>query len=393
MIQLISNINSGGVIKNYGTLGTLFNEQFAASSLTPEWTEVGSVATYVGSGTVFTVDRTGSGLDEYILQNQNTSNLEKYTLTCRYSVPTIDTSSYGVAIGQQGTLIAKSHIAGIRTETANLGKIYIYEDNDFSTPIFTSTSTLTINADDILEIEINYDTDSFTVTARNITLATEISETLSPVGLIGSTYFERNSRAGQYALYVVGGESELRWFKCVSNETKFPDYCVVGDSIFTRYAATTLGNSVQGRLETALGGEWVTFAGGGNRTTQILNSINQIIRIKPDRVLLFISTNDFAVGGRSLGDVQTDYSSIVTQLENAGILVILCENIPRTGENFDTWNDWLASNFSNKLIRWHDVMGNPVGSNTINVAYYEDTVHPNDDGFEQMYNIALTSLS
>lgn len=392
MINVIKNIVSGKK-QEYGTFGILYNDSFPESSVQSYYTTVGTNTVYNQTANELDINRTtGTDLTEYIYRNDNHSILEKFILKCRYTVPIINASSHGIAIGQQGSIVSKSNIAGLRTDTGSLGKLVIYKDNDFSTPVYTSTLSLTINANDVLEIEINFNVSNFTATARNITTGFEITHTISNAIIYPTTDLSRSGKAGYYAIYPISGNVNVTLFSCESTETTNADYCVVGDSITERYAATSLANSYQGRLKSALGGRWVTFAGGGNYTTEILNSIDQIIRLNPLNVILFISTNDFANGSRSLVDVQTDYSSIVSQLENAGINVILCENIPRTGQDFTTWNSWLSSNFTNKLIQWYDVMGNPQGSTTINSAYYVDTVHPNNDGFEQMANIALTEI-
>lgn len=389
MIGIIKNICSTKKSQEYGTYGTIFSdESFGASYPTLFCNQVGTDATFTGSG-VLEVSNSVNGLDNYLERLISLGTLDKYTLRCEYIVTTINSSSDGIAIGIQSSRSSTlSVIFGLLTDSTDLGKLAVWEDNDYGTPVYKSSASINVSANDELAIEIVRDGEAqtYVITAYNTTQDESISYTINTY--YGSSPILR-SFTGYCSIYSLGGDCEVSLFSQTSPETTNPDYCVIGDSISNRSAATAVGNEYQAILENNLNGEWVTYAGGGDTTVEVLGNMSQIEKINPLTVFLMIGVNDFR-NGEAYNDVRDRHQQIVSELEALGFYVIILELIPCTGQNFTTWNNELSLWYPNrKIISLYDELG----GNTPNPSYYAvDLVHPNDAGHAYIASLIESQL-
>ena len=67
--------------------------------------------------------------------------------------------------------------------------------------------------------------------ATNITKNLSISHIINNAVIYPTTLLPRSAKCGFYGFYAVGGDFDIDFIKCTSNETTNPDYIVIGDSI------------------------------------------------------------------------------------------------------------------------------------------------------------------
>lgn len=380
MINIIKNINGSKKSINYGTYGAVFQDGvFPSGFLTNlKYTQVGSNATWQGVDGVVQISNSVNGLADYIYKNESIGTLDRYIYRVNYKVTTLDANSQGIGIGFVSNRDSSEYlVVAILTDSINLGKLRIWRNGGI---LYTSTSSINISANDELSLEIsaNGEERQFNITAYNITQ----EETLAY-----NDYFI-GSFSAYCAIWSLGGSCEMSYFGQISDEITNPDYCVIGDSISNRSGSDKY-HEFQYLLKKELGGQWVTYAGGGDVTWQVSANINQITKINPSVIFLMIGTNDFN-DGRPYNDVRDDHQQAVADLVALGKTVIIQELIPFTGKNYTTWNNDLRTWYPNhKIISLYDELG----GNTPNPTYYiEDLIHLNNTGHAYVKNLIQNQL-
>jgi hypothetical protein len=165
---------------------------------------------------------------------------------------------------------------------------------------------------------------------------------------------------------------DLLSIQIYSDEMQSPKFCFVGDSItYYEYFASL----------SRYGIKYSKFAGTGNRTQEILDSIEDIIANSPENVVLFIGTNDVA-GSVLTATIQANYLSIVTQLKAAGINVIHVTPLPRGGlAGITTHRTYILDTYpTDIIIDAYPSFEDYANPGYILSTYSDDTVHPNSVG-------------
>lgn len=395
MIGVIKNIAGIKKLQNYGTFGTVFNDNYFSTYFLTSlgYTQNGLNAVWTGSTIspfVLNISNSVNGLDDFIQKNVSLGSLDSYTLRAEYIVTTIDSDSDGIGVGfyHEHSFQTYFYTCALLTDSTNLGKLAIWTTGDtYGSPSYISSGSINVSANDELAIQVVRDgkNQNFVITAYNITQDESISyeaSTLYPSEISDTT--------GYFCLYSLGGDCKVSLFYQTSEEVTNADYCIIGDSISNRIAASAVGNSFNDILEANITGEWVTYSGGGDTTDEVLGNFNQITKLNPANVILNIGSNDFALTGKTYNEIRDDHQSIVSQLEALGINVIICELIPRNGQNFTIWNNQLRIWYpGRKIISLYDELG----GNIPNATYYiADLTHLNDTGMAYIASLIESQL-
>jgi len=179
-----------------------------------------------------------------------------------------------------------------------------------------------------------------------------------------------------------------------SQAYKFADLATVGDSNGAGYFVTNQAARFQQLLRTNNNLTVTIFSGSGDNTADVLACLNSIKLFKPTKLFLAIGTNDYNV---SPATWQTNYASIVTQLQAAGITVIVASLLPRNGFNYSGAKTWIDTTYSgtNTIVDLYtnfldpDQGGNPNG---INPVYSSDGLHLNAAGAVLYASLLETAL-
>lgn len=157
----------------------------------------------------------------------------------------------------------------------------------------------------------------------------------------------------------------------------------VGDSRIVGYGAGSY-NSIIPFLVAQHIANIIRNAGGGDRCTEVLARINEIIALRPTTVYLGpLGVNDLG-SGQSLATVQANYSSIVTQLQAAGIRVIILLPTYSSTTNQAALVAYLQATYPGQFIDLYTTTNFPG-------ALQADGTHPTAAGYAAAASVILNS--
>lgn len=166
------------------------------------------------------------------------------------------------------------------------------------------------------------------------------------------------------------------------------DNIIVGDSITYGSDATV----VESRYASLVNGATIVSGGGADYTASVLERVNEIIALKPRRVLLMIGGNDILFGIPS-GTWQSNYKAIRSAIVSAGIQFVHLLPTARSGAstlvNFINTDAAFAGDLKIDC-NTPTMLGN---ANTLNPAYDSgDALHPNNAGHFVVANTINAAL-
>jgi lysophospholipase L1-like esterase len=351
------------------------------------WSSTGDFIN-VGSTTVSTNSKNkiklSGGVGSYTksIELTNPTGLEKWDFVMVSKIDTVHNDSYGIGVGIRSvnTYGSPSLCARVSTTnfSSNAGMLYIDagESPSFSNIVNSGSTRLSFSQFDMIELRCSFDKYTVTFSVRNVTTNSSPIKLQYTYPTNGATPFAPN--AGRFAIYNFGGSHEIQSIKITSNETLNSSLVIVGDSKSQYYNVSNIGKRYGSILERVYG-SIVVNSGGYDRTTEVLLKIQDIINLKPAAVLLNIGSNDKR-SGVSLGTYQTNYASITSQLQAAGITVYHLLQLNEAVLTFSDYNTWLNATYPGYIV-------NP---GIINLA--ADNVHPSDIGNKQIADSVISQI-
>jgi len=328
-------------------------------------------------------------------------NAQNFTIEFGYKIGNLASTNTPLCFGlkQQGTAERKSMYFRINVNnsaTAQGKGVYLYFLNDITLTTTAFGAAMALLDNDEFVVKISKIIDKMVVTFKQV--RTGITQSIYLEGVvIGSIY---NSPQPFCPVIIPLGSTTdatlatVTYAKIIDNEYADADVLLIGDSLATGSAATTYKDSyfkvMQERFPDK---KFAMYAGGGNRTQNILEGLAQTIANNPAKVILSIGTNDIA-GGVALATVQANYASIVTQLKAAGIEVIHLLSFPRNGVNLLPLREWKLTTYgaTDEIIDIYKALEDTTTPGNINTSYSPDTVHLNDLGGRLVGNVISQTL-
>lgn len=203
--------------------------------------------------------------------------------------------------------------------------------------------------------------------------------TYVPMTACSNVKFPNSDYAG---IWNNGGTYTIQSIRVVSRKPQQPELAVVGDS--KTFGCTAGARDLRYGSALSSVGPVAVYAGSGDTTASVMADLPYILANKPKRVLLNIGRNDLAQGIAS-ATWQANYSSIVSQLKAAGVVVTHLLPIPETAQDQTALKTYITSTFTG------DQMIDPsVGwSNTTMLA--ADGIHPSPGGHAFVASSILAS--
>lgn len=363
--------------------------QFPTTNLTP----VGSIfsastftslAGFTTNGTTPTVSggkinfSGGTGSFTKSLDYDYYTQADQWTQTITEVAPTPNTTSIGLGIGIRSYgQFSKIDVAGLVYLTsggAHDGHVAIQDGGSLAA---LSTTTLAFSAGDIIQVSVTRSFNVITVSANNIsTQSAAVSVSYTYLFTDGETILLPN--LGKFAIYNFGGTVSLSSYTILVDSPKGVNALLVGDSKLTGYYAgsysNVAGNLIQNTMKVSI------QAGGGDTTADVLLNLPEIIARRPQSVVLNIGRNDLG-NAVSLPTIETNYTSIVNQLEAAGIIVFNLLPLYETAVDQSALTAWIlatfpASNIISSSNSTYPMIGQEYANPASNVLA-ADGVHPN----------------
>lgn len=363
-------------------IGQIFTDDFDRASLGSNYTAVGSPTVSL-SNSIMDISGGAGNYTKYVKYNAWTTCLNKWQIVCNFQAVDKTAGSVGLAIGiktasafgNRSVLCQFNHSSG-----ANGGKSFILAGT--GTPdtftIQQTSSSQTINAGD--NIRMTMIRNGLTITLLTENLSAGTSTTLSHTfGItLPSTVFQHNT--GNPYIVTVGGNQKVYDWTFSSTARKNIYALFVGDSITHGVSASSEANTWPNKLMANSTNSYEVNAGGGDYTAVGLAKIQEILLHKPRYLVLMLGGNDIRFSISS-GTWQSNYASIVSQAQAAGINVIHCACPPDDTDNIKPHLTWLQGQYSGVIDTFNPLTDTPGSTTTLAAAYDGgDGTHPNDTG-------------
>ena len=325
---------------------------------------------------------TNGDFSRYLELKNLTNNDENYTIEATVRLTTLDNTSFGLAIGKKSINSFDISSAG---SFAGLAPGFI--DNWQPPFVGTSPSHQFKNYEgyfkvgDVVKITRIQQGNKLITRVEDLTNGSKDQFYLESVLGTGNTVSLPNS--SNFAIWEFGGNHDLLSLKITSQTPANVDIMFVGDS------KTQGQNAVQQNLRFASGvnslGSVAVFAGGADKTSEVLADLPYILQTKSKYVVLCIGRNDLAANVPA-ATWQANYIGIVNGLAQSGRKVIHLLPIPEPNLDQTALRNFIISTYG--IQNCIDV--SPVWNNATMVDP-ADAIHPNTLGDKIITNAILAS--
>lgn len=354
-----------------------------------DFTDVGTGATISGSDINITGGTNSFG--EYLAE-KDTVMYQDWQMRMRFKINgTISSTSYGIGCGINSPANVAAFVKADLSTGANAGKLLLYYPTSTLLTTINSGSPITFINGDTLEMSIKMD--GLVLTASLLNLSDS-----SNVYSISYYYYPTSgtveSSVGNFSIYRFGGNYNINSIAVISSIRKYPTFAFIGDSKTQFYKATEKSNGYVQLLSTYLKNDPTAlssiadFAGGSETSAQSLSTVNSIIATHPKIAFMAIGSNDKRLSV-SNATWFSNYKSIVSNLQNAGITVYHLLPFPESTLTFSDYVDSILITYpaANIVDTYTPLLGT---SGHINSVYVSgDGVHPNDLGHQVIYRTIL----
>lgn len=345
--------------------GSELGSLFSATSFTSnsDFTPTGNLTAVPSGGGLQISTPTQGVYTQRLLLNSQITDLPYWNITATFSL-TVGTSS-AIAIGTSSINTGdKFDLLGSINATSTTAGIFIDTGINGSFGNQATSSGMTIATGHIVTLSLTRQEEIVTLVAKNANNGTTLSTRFTFLSTSGAIL----PNVSQFALYSFGNTNTLLDLSISSSLPSDMPSLLVGDSKVVGYYGASFTANIAGQLR-VLGYNTTQLAGGSEMTSDVLNRIAEVISLSPTVVGLAIGSNDIRAGISS--EVwQANYSSIVSQLESAGITVVHILPPKETAINVDPLYNYVNNTYSNNKIDAY------TGFNT-GTMLNGDGIHPN----------------
>lgn len=320
-----------------------------------------------------------------------TKSLQLATLSCvnhwkiqivfQLTVPIIE-STTGISVGIQSTNTnsLNSWANYFRMSSSdNAGRMQFFGQSEGRTwtAISNAATNLTFAQNDLIRLSMERSNQNVFLRVENLT------NPVAPVEFATTAPFNDDPIApntGRFTIWGQGGACKITQITILNKELNKPNVLFLGDSKTFGYGASSLQNTYPGILGKRYSN--IAVSGGfGDKTSDMLSRISEVIAIAPKQVVLSIGSNDKRFG-ISNATFQANYTSITNQLTSAGIQVI------HLSPAYETTQDLTEQyNFVKTFTPFIDIFYMTQESGNL----HSDGVHWSDTGNKWVANAVINS--
>lgn len=326
------------------------------------------------------------GVNNYThtLSLNSPSFLRYYKIALKARINEITGSSYGFGIGMASInpwyAVSSATRIGFTTGSATNKKPELLNNQNSSFVSTVTTSTgINASANDYVVITMERNDYTVRITARNATTNSIEVDTSFEYRLDADPQL---NNSGRFTIYSFGGSFTIDSFAVTSTELKNASIAVLGDSKGEGANASSVANSYAGKMAMQYRSVY-NASSGGDRTTEMLARIREIILHTPKQALIMVGSNDVRSG---VADATTkaQYQAISDSLLAAGIDVYYSLPYETSVDLSALWT-WIQATFpADKVINTFNTMQVPG-------TLAADGVHPNDTGHARIYAAIVAS--
>lgn len=319
------------------------------------------------------------------------TTVPKWSMSSTFVVGTVNGTSYGIGLGIRSAEVTSGQLYSVTgridlSTGGTRGNVIIDAGTMPSlTQVALSTSALSFTAGDTILLTVSRNDNVVTVTANNqTTKSATVSASYQYSLIYNQTIFLPNT--GKFSLYALGGGQTITSINVTSTSVKNADVALVGDSKTVGFYSGNYKNSFSSLMQNSY--STVTLAGGSDTTADVIHRVPEIIALAPKSVILNIGRNDIA-NGISSAVYEANYSSIVTSLVNAGIIVYHLLPLYETVVSQTTLTTYITATYAAATII--DSLGVNYSGTASNVLV-GDNLHPNAFFHNLIYQSILTAF-
>jgi hypothetical protein len=362
-------------------IGEFISDTFPGTSLSGNWTKTGGHTVAVASNKV-RLQGVGTTRDGITQRHDYTgyvkSTLRAFVIESNINFNTATSHDYGpyLAVRSYAALSFNTSFCGLVDVAENKLQLFGCNGSDLFNALATeATLTVSPNTSDDFYMKLTVTGTTASLFFKNLT--TTASQTLNYTFDFTTSANPFKPNIFRYSFGVVGNSDvSFSAYKVSSTEHVNPVGIFIGDSITVRYMAGTSKGYAE-LLQDVTTDIWDIHAGGGMATADIIDALDEIIALAPQKVIIHAGTNDN-------GDFTTGWTNLQTinnTLVAAGIETYFLL-IPNGGDPASSggYNNHIATTYSSKYSdTW-------TGGYT-NMA---DSVHPNAAGHTDLKNKVST---
>jgi lysophospholipase L1-like esterase len=361
----------------------------------------------IGDGTVsvsggkLNFSRTGSGdfASKIYYDTFGYTQLENWEIEMVVSCAAKSTSTYGLYIGIANFTMTYKHnvLGGFNFDTTPVlpqQLSTIWDDDDHQYTSAGETPSILTNANnDRIRVKFNRTKNVFTLSSENLTNNIVGEVKAYHTWAMNSVATNVLATAGYLSIFNLGGSYTVEYLKWSSIDYKNVNFAMIGDSITTGYMASVIGNSWSHLLQNNSSKKNIILAAQASRTDEMVLATSEIIMINPKRALILVGINDFMLDTKTLAQIKTAYSNMITTIINAGITPIFLTVLPKSPESeVADLNTWINSTYGGTYTVI-DIYTPLVGvAPAINATYSDDGLHPNDAGHQLIYDTIVAEI-
>lgn len=374
---------TGGVVTTAPYYGTIFS----ASSFT-------NLSAFTINGITASVSSNqinisgGSGTYAKSLDYNYFTTLPRWACGATFQAGSITSSSYGLGVGPRSanTFTTYSTLGSVNLSTGGTGNLTIQEvANGSGSILATAATSLSFSAGDYIYEELDRFEDTVYFWAYDVTTQSAVVS----VSYQFSTAYSQSAlvpNTGKFALWAFGGTQNVSSFSIRSLSPKNPDVVLIGDSKISGYYSGNYGQSFAALIQNDY--RSVTLAGPGDTTTEVLLRMPEILAENANSYVLNIGRNDIAKG-TSLGTIEANYASIVSQIQATGRPVYNLLPLYETVVDQSALTAWIQATYPSAYI----IDGGGANyAGTVSNILAGDNIHPNAFFHNKIYEAIKTTL-
>jgi hypothetical protein len=374
----------------WSDIGAVWSDDFNRATLGTNWIVLGGANPTIVSNQLL-LDYPSVNLSRQIYYDPWYINSDAWTIRWSQRFAALNPTSYGIGVGIKNFQAAGGNDRGYNGIFSGagtyLGRMNIQRYDGSQHVLITSGPAIPVAAGDLVDCSLTRSGWTIIATASNRANAQVSSTSLvfsDPANLLAPTI-------SRVCIYPFQGTVYLDDLSFTINRRKPARFIMIGASMGEGYNASdyskTFISIVQSNFPQAVCNESSSY----NTTTNSISVLPEILAHRPQTAILMIGGNDIQFGYPT-NQWQSQYSSLVAQLQTNGVHVKHCLNPPRTFVNLLPLKDWITANYpaSDLIDTWTPLL---TGTNTLNPAYDSgDGVHPNDAGHLLIGTIISTNL-
>lgn len=258
---------------------------------------------------------------------------------------------------------------------------------DTSLNSVVGTGNMTTSNGDVITLKVSQKYNHIVVTARNQTNDSYTTSIFNIYDIdVGATIQAPNIK--QFGFQASTGQYTINSWSVRSTSKKNVPILSFGDSLALSNSVVEIEDTWMEILAKLLGVEYAIIAGGGSRTDNHIEVVQEVIDINPTICLYQGGQNDINAAV-SIGTIQTNIASIASSITGAGINFVPFANIPTGNATQQALSDHIMLTYPNAidLNRAMRVTTTSAGSTD-----YIASAHYNDNGAEFKARLVYHSI-